>query len=138
MTIKFHEMKAIVDSYDSTKFDSMEIEFGKAKENVASLELKNSKLVNELNEYVSLISSMNDEIKKLDQNIIIYESKTERLENELASLKKEKAMESSVASVSPSCEQNLFNDRVKTLELENLKLNEIIKNFTRSQTSLNK
>ena len=44
MTIKFHEMKAVVDSYDSTLFDTMEIEFGKAKEMLASLELENSKL----------------------------------------------------------------------------------------------
>ena len=43
------------------------------------------------------------------------------------------------ASVSPRCEENnLLSDRVKILQLENLNLNKIIKNFTCSQQSLNK
>ena len=50
MTIKFLEMKAIVDSYDSTLFDTMEIEFGKAKEELASFELNNSRLAKEKQE----------------------------------------------------------------------------------------
>ena len=63
--------------------------------------------------------------------------KSERLESELSSLKKGKACESSVASVSPSCELNLLNEKIKFLELENLKLKEVITKFTRSQASFN-
>ena len=36
----------------------------------------------------------------------------------------------------PSNDEIVLSDRVKFLEIENLKLNEIIKNFTRSQSSL--
>ena len=48
MTIKFTEMRDTLRSYDSTLFDNMEIEFGKTKEQLVDLELKNSKLQEQL------------------------------------------------------------------------------------------
>ena len=68
MTIKFMEMKAIVDSYDSTLFDTMEIEFGKTKEKLASLELKNSRLDDHKQESVVIVSSLNDELSSLTKS----------------------------------------------------------------------
>ena len=143
-----------------TLFDNMEIELGKTKEHVAYLELQNSKLQEQLVnggivdnpslndelsklkeekvEAVLLISSLNDELSRMDKLSLWYEAKFQKFENEAASLRKELACESNVASVSPNCEISLLNEKVEKLESENLKLNEIIKNFTRSQTSLDK
>ena len=137
MTIKFFEMKAIVDSYDSTLFDSMEIDFGKAKEELAILELINSNLVKEKEESFLLNSLLNDELSSLNEKVVNYESNVVRLESKVSSLEKGKACESSIASVSPSCEVNLLNEKLKFIEIENLKLKEIISKFTRSQASLN-
>ena len=137
MTIKFLEMKAIVDSYDSTLFDTLEIEFGKAKEELAILELNNSKLVKEKQESTLLISFLNDELSSLNEKVVSFESNVVRLENKVSSLEKGKACESSIASVSPSCELSLLNEKLKFIEIENLKLKEVISKFTRSQASLN-
>ena len=60
------------------------------------------------------------------------------LKQNCPNLKKKFASECSITSVSPRCEaNNLLDDRVKILQLENLNLNTIIKNFTSSQLGLN-
>ena len=123
MTIKFLEMKAVVDSYDSSLFDSMEIEFGKTKDALAMLELKHSNLAKELQDCSLLNSLLNDELSCLNEKCL--------------TLEKGKACDASFASVSPNCEVSLLNDRLKFIEIENLKLKEIISKFTRSQASLN-
>ena len=48
MTLKFTEARDTLRSYDSTLFDNMEIELGKTKEYMSSLELKNSELESKL------------------------------------------------------------------------------------------
>ena len=75
MTIKFKEMKAIVESYDSTRFDTMEIEFGKTKELLSNVELENSRLEAHKQESILLVSSLNDELSRVDQLSISYLSK---------------------------------------------------------------
>ena len=55
------------------------------------------------------------------------------LETELSNLKTKNVDECAIASVSPRCEaNNLLDDRVRILQLENLNLNIIIRNFTSS------
>ena len=134
--IKLLESRCLMDSYDATRFDSLKIEFGEAKKKIANLELVNSKLEENKLESILLVTSLNDELSKLDQQVVEYTSKVARLESELSSLNKGKAIESYVTSVSPSCEQNLLNERIKLLELENVRLKGVIKNFTRSQTRM--
>ena len=70
----------------------------------------------------------------IGQSVTTLKAKNLLLETELSNLKKKIASECSIASVSPRCEaNNLLDDRVKILQLENLNLNTIIKNFTSSQ-----
>ena len=54
--IKLLESRNLMDSYDTTRFDSMEIEFGEAKKIIASLELENSKLEEHKLESVLLVN----------------------------------------------------------------------------------
>ena len=100
MTLKFTEARDTLRSYDSTLFDNMEIELGKTKEYVSSLELKNSELESKLangtcndsslndeisklkedkQEAVLLISSLNDELSKMDKLSLWYESKFQKI-----------------------------------------------------------
>ena len=123
MNFRFLEMKAVVDSYDSSLFDSMEIEFGKTKDALAMLELEHSNLAKQLQDCSLLNSLLNDELSCLN--------------GKCSTLEKGKAIDCSLTSVSPSCEVTLLNDRLKFIEIENLKLKEIISKFTRSQASLN-
>ena len=67
----------------------MEIEFRKAKEELAILELKNSNLVKEKQESILLNSLINDELSSLHGKV--------------STLEKGKACESSITSISPSC-----------------------------------
>ena len=136
MKIKFMEMKATLESYDLTRFDTMEIEFEKTKELRSNVELENSRLEAHKQDSILLISSLNDELFRVDQVSTSHVSNIARLEDEVSSLKKEKDIVSCVPSVSPSYVENVLNDRVKFLECENLKLNNIITSFTRSQSSL--
>ena len=123
MNIKFLELKSVMDSYDSSLFDTMEIEFGKTKDALAMLELKHSSVTKELQECSLLNSLLNDELSSLNEKLATFE--------------KGKAIDCSLASVSPSCELSLLNDQLKSMETENLQLKEIISKFTRSQASLN-
>ena len=123
MNIKLLEMKSVMDSYDSSLFDNMEIEFGKTKDALAMLELKHSSVTKELQECSLLNSLLNDELSCLNEKFV--------------SLEKGKAIDYSLASVSPSCELSLLNDQLKSMKTENLQLKEIISKFTRSQASLN-
>ena len=136
MTIKFMEMKATVESYDSTRFDTMELEFGKTKELLSNVELENSRLEAHKQDSILLISSLNDELSRVDQMSTSLVSNIARLEDEVSSLKKGKDIDACVPIVSPSCDETVLSDKVKFLECENLKLNDIIKRFTRSQSSL--
>ena len=83
----------------------MEIEFGEAKKKIASLELENSKLEEHKQESIILVSSLTMNFPSWINKLFSYTSKVERLESELSSLNKGKAIESCVTSVSPSCEQ---------------------------------
>ena len=85
------------------------------------------------------INAKDLELRMLGQSVTTLKADNLLLETELSNLKEKLAFECSHTSVSPRCvENNLLSDRVKMLELENLNLNKIIKNFTSSQHSLNK
>ena len=104
---------------------------------LANVELENSRLEAHKQDDILLISSLNDELSKDDQTSRSLVSNIARLENEVSFLKKGKEVVSCVTSVSPSFAENLLNNRIKFLEGENLKLDNIVKIFTRSQSSLN-
>ena len=120
-------------SYDTTTFESLEKKIDEAKYKVASLETKNSKLVNDLNKYVILVKSMSIEIQKLDSNVLKRKAENEKSQSELSLLKKQKEIECLTISVSPRCElENLHNTRNEKLlkDIEKLKL--IVKKFITS------
>ena len=91
-----------------------------------------------MKEKEKVISFNNTDIKLLSQKIEIYEAKTKRLEKDISNLKAEKGKLNDVASTSHGCQtENDSNDRIKSLELSNSKLKEIIKKFTTSQFNFN-
>ena len=121
----------------SSRFDTLESEFEKTKELLTNIELENSRLEAHKQDSLLLISSLNDELSKVDNFSKSLVSNIAILESEISHLKKGKEVVHVSLVCPPSCVENLLNDRIKFLEGENLKLDNIVKNFTRSQSSLN-
>ena len=123
---------------DTTILETKVLELDAANEKVSTMELHICNLVDSLKEKDKIISSLNTDMRLSKEKITIYESKCERLENDISKLKAEKKELSGKAIASPGCQaENVSNDRIKTLESSNSKLREIIKKFTNSQTSFN-
>ena len=133
MTTKFQGNIIVVDKLDTILCESLDKHNAKAKKKIASLELNNPKLKSSLNDALGMFRVKDSQNRELGQTITTLEARNVKLETELSILKKDKAVECAIASVSPRCEaNNVFDDRVRMLELENSNLNEIIKKFTSS------
>ena len=138
MTTKFQKLKVVVDKGDTISAESLNKQNAKTKKIIANLELKTSQLQSSLNDAIDMSMVKDSQNCELCQTITTLKSQIEKLETELSTLLKDKANVCVIASVSPRCEaNNVFDDRVRILELENSNLNEIIKKLTSSQESLN-
>ena len=127
------------DSFDDFSSKCLDASLDSSKNIVVELEPKNSNLTSDSNEMLGTIKTKDLEIKFLGQRITTLKEKIFLLETEMSNLERKIADECAHASVSPRCEENnVLSDRVKILELENLSLNKVIKNFTSSQQNLNK
>ena len=127
------------DSFDDFSSKSLDASLNSSKNIGVELEPKNSNTTSDSNEMLGTIKTKDLEIKFLGQRITTLKEKNFVLETEMSNLETKIADECAHASVSPRCEENnVLSDRVKILELENLSLNKVIKNFTSSQQNLNK
>ena len=137
-TTMFHAKKGVVDNFDIISSKSLESAIGNSKILFANLEPQISKVASDSNVLLGMSNAKDLENHKLVQSITTLKAQNEMLETELSNLKNANAAECAIASVSPRCEaNNLLDDRVRILQLENLNLNTIIRNFTSSQHSLN-
>ena len=99
------------------------------------LMMKSSLLKKDKQEAILLISSLNEELSRIDElSCMSYNSKSQKFEDENIILKDEierlkiaLASVSNETSVSPSCEVFVLNETIEKLHTENNKLNEIIK-----------
>ena len=137
-TTMFHAKKGVVDNFDVSSSKSLENAIGISKDACAGLESHHSKGANDFNAMLGMSNARDLENQMLGQSITMLKAQNGMLETELSNLKNKIASECAIASVSPRCEaNNLLDDRVRILQLENLNLNTIIRNFTSSQHSLN-
>ena len=94
---------------------------------LSNVELEKYRLEAHKQDSLLLVSSLNDELSRVDQISTYLVSKIARLEDEVSSLKKGKPIDACVPIMSPSCDVKLcLVIDVKFLECENLKLNDII------------
>ena len=103
MTTKFIGLRNATNDLDSSSFESLKKKFDETNNKITSLELENSKLVDELNESIKLVKSMYPEIQKLNSDILNLKAENDKIKSELSTLKKQKEIDCSTTSVSPRC-----------------------------------
>ena len=123
--------------FDTSLLEKKMLELDEANIRVSTLELKNSNLVDSLQEKDSALLNYNIDLKMCRETVSIYEAKCERLEKNISNQKAELNSLKNVASTSKQCEsETVLNDKLKMLESSNSKLRDIIKKYTSSQFSL--
>ena len=123
--------------FDTTLLEKKMLELDEANIRVSTLELKNSNLVDSLQEKDYVLLNYNIDLKMCRETVSIYEAKCERLEKEVSNQKAELKSLRNVASTSNQCEnENALNEKLKMFESSNSKLRDIIKKYTTSQFSL--
>ena len=123
--------------FDTSILEKKMLELDEANIRVSTLELKNSNLVDSLQEKDSALLNYNIDLKMCRETVSIYEAKCERLEKNISNQKAELNSLRNIASTSNQCEtENDLNEKLKMLESSNSKFRGIIKKYTTSQFSL--